>query len=160
MKKWTKGLVIVCALSLLASLAGCGGAAPEETREPEQEIQSEQMSEVVSPAPVDPEPEEITLPPVSEEMTLEEDLEQYLTNMPLSRAALIAQLVFDGFDEDEATAAVDASGADWNAQAVRQAQIYASVLDNTRDELIELLEADQFTPEEAAYGADNCGITW
>ena len=100
------------------------------------------------------------LPPVSETMTALEDADAYLELMPLSRENLISQLVYDGFSAEDAEAAADACGADWNEQAVRQAKSYLDTMEFTYEELVDQLEYDKFTPEQAAYGADNCGAAW
>lgn len=142
--------IVAGALCAVLSLSACGGAgAASESAEP--------MSETVT---VEQSAEEYVLPPASEVMTAAEDAQNYLNVMPISRQRLIDQLVYDGYSEDEATAAVDASGADWNEQAVKQAVSYLDTMEFTRDELIDQLEYDKFTPEEAAYAVDNCGADW
>lgn len=144
-------LALVCALSLTLALAGCGGAAA--TQEPD--AAPENISETVDAVPETTE-DAPALPPVSETMTVAEDIESYLSYMPLSRTDLLDLLVYDGFSEEEATAAVDNAGIDWNAQAVRQAVIQMETLPDTAyDELVDYLESVHFTHEQAVYAADN-----
>ncbi len=140
------------ALCAVLALSACGGGATGAASE-----SAEPMSETVAAAPAE---EEYVLPPASEVMTAAEDAQNYLNIMPISRQTLIDQLVYDGFSEEEATAAVDATGTDWNAQAVAQAVSYLDTMEFTRDELLDQLEYDKFTPEEAAYAVDNCGADW
>ncbi len=89
-------------------------------------------------------------------MTAAEDIQNYLNIGSYSRARLLELLVYDGFSEEEAAAALDNSGVDWNAQAVLQAQLQMELLpDTTYDELVDQLEYEKFTHEEAVYAADN-----
>ena len=156
--KWNQGWLIAGALCLSLALAGCGGAQSAAPAANDAEAAS--MSETVSAPEVGVGAEESVLPPASEVMTAAEDVQNYLNVMALSRQTLIDQLVYDGFSEEEATAAVDSSGVDWNEQAAKQARSYLDTMEFTRDELIDQLEFDKFTPEQAAYGADNCGANW
>ncbi|MBR0282070.1 MAG: Ltp family lipoprotein [Oscillibacter sp.] len=101
------------------------------------------------------------LPGMSESMTATEAVMNYLQYFPMSRQALIDQLSnLEGYSVEEATAGVDASGVDWNEQAVRQAKGQLNTMSYTRDELIDQLEYEKFTHEEAVYGVDHCGATW
>ena len=144
--------MVAGALCAALSLSACGGAGADALS-----ASAEPMSETVAAAPVE---EEYALQPASEVMTAAEDAQNYLNVMPISRQRLIDQLVYDGFSEADAAAAVDASGADWNEQAVKQAVSYLDTMEFTRDELLDQLEYDKFTPEEAAYAVDNCGADW
>ena len=54
-------------------------------------------------------------------------------------------------------AAADACGADWNEQAAKKAESYLSFTDMSRSRLIDQLEYEGFTSEQAAYGADAVG---
>ena len=100
------------------------------------------------------------LPQVSETMTALEDAQSYISYFAMSRETLISQLVYDGFSAEEAAAAADNCGADWNEQAVKSAQSYLDTMEFTYEELVDQLEYDKFTPEQAKYGADNCGRSW
>lgn len=77
----------------------------------------------------------------------------YLKLIPFSRSGLIGQLQFEGYSSSIATFAVDAQGADWNAQAARSAANYLSISSFTRASLISQLEFEGFTNEQAAFGA-------
>jgi hypothetical protein len=150
--------LLVGVLCLSLALAGCGGAQSAAPAANDAEAAS--MSETVSAPEAGVGAEEAVLPPASEVMTAAEDVQNYLNVMALSRQTLIDQLVYDGFSEEEAVAAADSCGADWNEQAAKQARSYLDTMEFTRDELIDQLEFDKFTPEQAVYGADNCGADW
>ncbi|MCG7632138.1 Ltp family lipoprotein [Gordonia McavH-238-E] len=83
----------------------------------------------------------------------------YLSLMAFSKSGLIDQLEYEGFSTTDATCAVteiEATGAvDWNAQAVKKARDYRSMMAFSRQGLIEQLEYDGFTPAQAVYGVDN-----
>lgn len=49
---------------------------------------------------------------------------------------------------------------DWFVQAVQQAKSYMSRLSFSFSGLVEQLEYDGFTHEQAVYGAENCGADW
>lgn len=145
--KWNQRLALVCALTLALSLAACGGSQAPVA---ENDAQTEAMSEVISAVTET----EADLPPMSETMTAAEAVKNYLEYFPMSRQGLIDQLSqTDGYSVEEATAAVDASETDWNAQAVRQAKNLLQVLSYTQDELIDQLEYEKYTHDEALYGA-------
>ncbi|WP_304533043.1 Ltp family lipoprotein, partial [Faecalibaculum rodentium] len=50
--------------------------------------------------------------------------------------------------------AVDKVNPDWNEQAVKKAQDYLEYTSFSLDGLVEQLEFEGFTPEQAQYGAD------
>ena len=81
-----------------------------------------------------------------------------------SEAGLIRQLESDsvGFTHEQALYAVSVVGKeqDWNKIAVERAKTYLQVSSVTRLQLIEYLESEGFTSEQASYGADNCGASW
>ena len=90
------------------------------------------------------------------QLNAEASAELYLTIMPFSESGLREQLDFDGYDASEIDYAIANCGADWNEQAARQARIYSiGVL--SRSEMIEWLEDDGFTAEQAEYGATEAG---
>lgn len=162
---------IVWALCLAMLLAACGGNTSAETEKAydttpisdteaaNSDVAEESAAEVAEESAAEVEG---VLPPVSEVMTALEDARNYLNIMALSRETLITQLEYDGFSSEEAAAAADQCGADWNEQAVRQAQSYLGTpgMSFTYEELIDQLEYDKFTPDQAAYGADHCGMNW
>ena len=71
--------------------------------------------------------------------------------MSFSRSGLIEQLD-EGFSNEEATYAVDKINPDWNEQAANKAQDYLDTMSFSYDGLIEQLEFEGFTPEQAQYG--------
>ena len=64
----------------------------------------------------------------------------------------------DGFDDEQAAYGVDNCGADWNEQAKLAAESYLSFIDYTHEDLVEELEYDGFTHEQAEYGATAAGV--
>lgn len=79
---------------------------------------------------------------------------EYLAASAFSEELLVAQLEYEGFSREAALEAVDLCGADWDEEAVRDAEMYLSVEQLPRDDLISYLEADGFTHEQAVHGAD------
>ena len=84
----------------------------------------------------------------------------YLRYSSFSRDGLINQLEYEGFTTEEATAAVDAQEADWNAQAVGSAENYLGFTAFSRQWLIEQLESDGYTNSEATFGVDAQNADW
>ena len=148
-------LVCTLCLSMSAVLAGCGQSQAQDDETHADNIVETSVTEVSVPSSED---EEVVLPPLSESMTAAEAAGSYLQYMALSREGLISQLEYDGFSPEEAAAAADNCGADWNEQALRQAKSYLDTMSFTYDELVSQLEYDKFTHEQAVYAADNCGL--
>ena len=84
----------------------------------------------------------------------------YLRYSSFSRDGLINQLEYEGYTTKEATAAVDAQEADWNAQAVGSAENYLGFTAFSRQWLIEQLEFDGYTNSEATFGVDAQNADW
>lgn len=88
---------------------------------------------------------------------------QYIAMSGFSRKGLIHQLsssAGDGYDEADATAAVDSLNIDWNAQAVRSARQYLDMTGFSCKGLIHQLSSpagDKYTVSEAKYGAAQAG---
>ena len=85
-------------------------------------------------------------------------VQDYVALMGFSREGLIDQLGYEGFSPEEAAAAVDQAGIDYNAQAAKKAEDYVSLMGFSQQGLIEQLEFDGFTPEQAAHGATGNGL--
>ena len=49
-------------------------------------------------------------------------------------------------------------GADWNEQAAKAAKQYLSIMPFSRQSLIDQLEFDGFTSEQAIYGVEQNGL--
>ncbi|MBH9537916.1 Ltp family lipoprotein [Novosphingopyxis sp. YJ-S2-01] len=87
----------------------------------------------------------------------------YLALTGFSRAGLINQLSSDageGYDEADATVAVDSLNVDWNEQAVRSAKQYLDLTGFSCSGLIEQLSSsagEKYTNSEARYGAEQAG---
>ena len=71
---------------------------------------------------------------------------------------LIKVLQFSHTSEEAAVFAADNCGVDWYEQAARCVQIYLEHNNFSRDELIDKLEAEGFTHEQAVYGVDQNGL--
>jgi host cell surface-exposed lipoprotein len=84
--------------------------------------------------------------------------EDYLATAAFSRSGLIGQLKYEGYSVAAATYAVDAIGANWNAQAAKSARDYLDMQGFSRSGLIGQLEYDGFTPAQAAYGVNAVGL--
>tara|TARA_R110000796_G_scaffold148809_1_gene265702 strand:- start:2894 stop:3286 length:393 start_codon:yes stop_codon:yes gene_type:complete len=88
---------------------------------------------------------------------------QYLSMTGFSRDGLIQQLssdAGDGYNINDATAAVDSLDIDWDKQAVRSAQQYLSMMGFSCKGLIEQLSSsagDKYTVPQATYGARQAG---
>ena len=84
---------------------------------------------------------------------------QYLSIKGFSREGLIAQLVFEEFDESDSAVAIDSMNIDWNEQAARSAKSYLDLMGFSCGGLIQQLTsvADRFTIDEARYGAQKAG---
>ncbi len=84
-------------------------------------------------------------------------IENYLEAEPFSRLSLIEKLEADGLPSATIENTIDNCNINWNSQAVRMAQQMLDIQSMTHQELVAALEYKGFTPEEAQYGADNCG---
>lgn len=89
--------------------------------------------------------------------------QQYLDMAGFSRRGLIEQLSSDagnGYNVEDATAAVDSLTVDWNEQAVRSAKQYTDMTGFSCSGLIEQLSSDagsKYTEAQARYGAEQAG---
>jgi hypothetical protein len=82
----------------------------------------------------------------------------YLKMMAFSKSGLVKQLEFEGFDNEDATYAVNKIDVDWKEQAVRKGEEYLNIMSYSRSGLIEQLEFEGFTTEEATYAVDQIGL--
>ena len=82
----------------------------------------------------------------------------YLDLMPFSRRGLIDQLKFEGFNNEDATYAVDKIKVSWKEQALRKAKDYLDIMAFSRKGLIDQLIFDGFTTEDATYAVDKIGL--
>lgn len=78
--------------------------------------------------------------------------------MPFSRRGLIDQLKFEGFNNEDATYAVDKIKVSWKEQALRKAKDYLDIMAFSRKGLIDQLIFDGFTTEDATYAVDKIGL--
>ena len=77
----------------------------------------------------------------------------YLDAIYFSRKELIAQLVYEGYTEDESAAAVDSLSVDWFDQAAGAAMDYLEFGSYSELDLGQSLLNAGYLPEEAKYGA-------
>ena len=84
---------------------------------------------------------------------------EYLEYTSFSKSGLVDQLEFEGFSYSDASAAVDQLEADgevnWFVQATDKARQYREYSPFSRQGLIEQLEFEGFTHEQAVHGADH-----
>ena len=97
---------------------------------------------------------------------------EYLDFTSFSRDGLIDQLEYEGFTHSEAVYGVDAgekassagssggSSSMGQTNAVKKAQSYLDFTAFSRKGLIEQLEFERFSHDDAVYGADHCGADW
>jgi len=89
--------------------------------------------------------------------------EQYLRMTGFSRRGLIEQLSSsygDGYDEADATVAVDSLDVNWDENAARSAKQYLSMTGFSCNGLIQQLSSDagdKYTVSQATYGAQQAG---
>ena len=94
----------------------------------------------------------------------------YLSHSSFSRTGLIDQLEYNGFTYEQAVYGADHCGTDWDgsktgqsaskSNALEKAKSYLSHSAFSYEGLIDQLEYNDFTHEEAVYAADNCGADW
>ncbi|GAC85910.1 hypothetical protein GP2_045_00250 [Gordonia paraffinivorans NBRC 108238] len=138
---WAAG-VLAAFVVAIGVLAGTGGAGPESTA-----------------APWPAEVSQVTVKLASERSNAVAMARDYLEISGFSRSGLIDQLEYEGFSTSDATAAVnqlEADGeVDWYEQAARTARSYREISPFSRKGLIEQLEYEGFTYQQAVYGADH-----
>lgn len=84
--------------------------------------------------------------------------ESYLDLTAFSKSGLVKQLEFEGFNNSNATYAVNKIVVDWKEQAVKKGNSYLEFTSFSRDGLIKQLEFDGFTKDEATYAVDQIGL--
>jgi len=82
----------------------------------------------------------------------------YLDYTSFSKSGLIEQLQYEGFDNVDATYAVEQIQVDWQEQAVLMAEDYMDYSSFSRSGLIEQLEYEGFSNSDANYAADEMGF--
>ncbi|WP_247604203.1 Ltp family lipoprotein [Gordonia paraffinivorans] len=168
---WILGILVVLIVIIAVTTSGGGDdsadeAASTQTSQPAPrpaEAEAEGPTETKAPEPAQTPTEtksEAAEPSLnSEQKNALRKAQDYLSVSGFSKSGLIKQLVFEGYSEADATVAVNKLETDgdvnWNEQAVKKAGEYQSVSPFSRQGLIEQLEFEGFTPEQAAYGADH-----
>lgn len=133
-------MTLLLAAALLVLPTGCG--ADTEAEEPEREPVAEAEQEV----PEEPEKkdEENTDAPSLGDLDLEGLLQDYL----------------GGSDEEPTSTTANDTSTAGEAEALETAQSYLSFMAFSHAGLIEQLEYEGYTTEEATYAADHCGADW
>ncbi|MBU9721709.1 MULTISPECIES: Ltp family lipoprotein [Bacillaceae] len=130
----------------------------EEVEEAEEEEEIEEPAEEEAPAE---EQEEVVEETESETLSQQNAVamaRDYLAYTAFSKSGLIDQLKFEGFDDDDATYAVNQINVDWREQAVIMAQDYLDYTSFSRSGLIQQLEFEGFSTEDATYAVDEIGL--
>lgn len=88
--------------------------------------------------------------------------QSYLDMTAFSRSGLAEQLEFEGFPAEDAEFGIarieSEGGVDWNAQAAAKAASYLEMMAFSRSSLVEQLQFEGFTPEQAEYGVSTTGL--
>ena len=92
----------------------------------------------------------------------------YLTSSPFSHQGLIGQLEYEGFTTEEATAASDIlfSGVGESGRTIGEenalwdAKGFLTYIPSSYRRVKDVLLSQNYSPEEAAYAVDNCGVDW
>ncbi len=83
---------------------------------------------------------------------------ELLDEMSYSREWLIAQLVSDGYNSEDATWAVDNTSTNWNYQAYLKAREYLAITSFSHQDMVDQLIFEGFTEEQAEYGASRASL--
>ena len=81
------------------------------------------------------------------------DAKKFLERANYSYQGLYNDLVYMGYADEDAKYGVDNCGADWNEQAAKRAKALASTGITNYDNLVEKLESEGFTRDQAEIGA-------
>lgn len=165
-KKLPPWLWVVLAIFLMYLFSKVGDAI-EQKRAPSQAVIAE-----TTPTPLPekgakptPKPTPQPTPDLSDGLTMEErnalkSAQSYLKHSSFSEPGLIHQLVYEGFTEEAAAAAVAKLSPDWNAQAEKSARSYLKHSSFSEAGLLHQLDYEGFTPEQARFGVDHSGADW
>lgn len=80
--------------------------------------------------------------------------ENYLSFTAFSRKGLIEQLEFEGYDNSDATYAVDSLNVDWQEQAIKKAEDYLDLTAFSKSGLVDQLMFEGFSKEHATNAAN------
>lgn len=84
--------------------------------------------------------------------------QSYIDYSAFSPSGLIDQLVYEGFNEQQATNAVNQLSVDWVQQAVLMAESYLEYSSFSRSGLIDQLIYEGFSEADASYAATQAGL--
>lgn len=87
-----------------------------------------------------------------------QDAKDYVAQYPISYSGVIHSLENDGYTHDEAVYAADNCGADWEAEAIEDAQELTKYQTYTREELMAQLTYEGFTNDQAAIACNTIGL--
>lgn len=91
----------------------------------------------------------------NDENAAKEEASSVIQERPMSRIALIDELVYRGFTQSVAETAVDQLNINWYGQALLVAQLYTEHYNLSDEQLKEQLMNNHFTEEEADYVINN-----
>ena len=164
---WVLGALVALLIIVVAATSGGGAedtdttadsgasSAPQESIASEGSVTDQASTPVQATEPHPPAEPDLS----SEQKNAVSKAKDYLSLSGFSKSGLIKQLEFEGFSNADATVAVDNLESDgdvnWNEQAAKKAGEYQAVTPMSRQGLVQQLEFEGFTPEQAAYGADN-----
>lgn len=89
-----------------------------------------------------------------------EAAEDYLKYTEFSRDGLVEQLVYEGFSESDAEAAVDSLNVDWSEQCKKAAENFIKLGGVSESGLIDVLEYSGFSSEDAKAAVDALDVDW
>src|SRR5690625_43516 len=84
--------------------------------------------------------------------------QNYISYTAFSKSGLIDQLEFEGFDNEDASYAVEKIDVNWKEQAVIMAENYLDYTAFSRSGLIEQLKFEGFSDEIATYAVNEVGL--
>lgn len=163
---WILGALVVLLIIVLAATSGGGSDSTDTTADSGASTAPQNPAAPESPGPASA-PAQIpteTQPPAGPDLSSEQKnavskAEDYLSLSGFSKSGLVKQLEFEGYSNADAVVAVDKLEADgdvnWNEQAAKKAGEYQAVTPMSRQGLVQQLEFEGFTSDQAAYGADN-----
>ncbi|WP_286154542.1 Ltp family lipoprotein [Mycobacterium sp. D16R24] len=152
-------LGVGAAILALIVLGSIGNSDKKTSSSSSSSSNSGTTSRTLAVAPTTTEPP----PPAKPRFTPAQDnaiakAESYLGYTAFSKQGLIKQLEFDDFSTADGTFAVEHieanGGVDWNEQAVKKAKSYLDYTSFSLSALVNQLEFDGFTPDQAQYGAN------
>lgn len=147
--------VILLAVGCTAIVAGTASDDSPSVTTSSDEAAPSPSSEAPAPSSEEPAPAPEPEPQVGgEKDRAVEAAKNYIDMMGFSEKGLTDQLVFDGFNKEDAAYGAANAGADWEAEAAESAKNYIDMMPMSRSALIDQLVFDGYTSAQAEAGAD------